>query len=59
MKLKILCTPDFTADEIKELDQVSAQLGAPVEEVIRKAVRLFAAQCVPTQGGRDPKDRAA
>lgn len=59
MKLKILCTPDFTAEELKELDQVSAQLGAPVEEVIRKAVSFFAAQCVPTQDGRDPKGRAA
>ena len=58
MTLKILCTPDFTADEIKVIEQAAAHLGVTVEEVIRKAVRSFAAQCVPTQGGSDSPGRA-
>lgn len=59
MMLKILCTPDFTADEISDIDQAAARLGVTAEEVIRKAVSFFAAQCVPTQGGSGQAGRAA
>lgn len=59
MELEILCTPDFSDDEIREIEQVAASLGVTPEEVVRKAVRLFAAQCVPTQGKGDSEGRAA
>ena len=59
MELEILCTPDFSDDEIKDIEQAATSLGVTPEEVVRKAVRIFAAQCVPTQGGRDPEGRAA
>lgn len=59
MVLEILCTPDFSDDEIKDIEQVAASLGITPEEVVRKAVRLFAAQCVPTQGKSDSEGRAA
>ena len=59
MNLEILCTPDFTEDEIKDIEQAATSLGVSVEEVIRKAVRIFASQCVPTQGGRDSAGCAA
>lgn len=49
--LEILCTPDFTEDEIRDLEQAATSLGVSVEEIIRRAVRAFAAQCVPTHGG--------
>lgn len=51
MKLEILCTPDFTEDEIRDIEQAATHLGISVEEIIRKAVRAFVAKCVPTHGG--------
>ena len=49
MILKILCTPTFSKREIAEIDEIAARTHSTREEVVRKAVRLFAAQCVPTQ----------
>ena len=49
MELDILCTPSFTPDESEAIDNIASELGIAREEVIRKAVKYFAAQCVPTQ----------
>lgn len=59
MVLEILCTPDFSDDEIKDIEQAAASLGITPEEVVRNAVRRFAAQCVPTQWKSDSDGRAA
>lgn len=50
MPLKILCTPDFSKSELAELDRIAAELHTTREKVVRRAVRLFAAKCVPTHG---------
>lgn len=47
MPLDILCTPDFNEEELALIDQLAAMLGIRREEVVRKAVKYFAAQCVP------------
>ena len=49
MELDILCTPSFSPEESEAIDSVALKLGIAREEVIRKAVQFFAAQCVPTQ----------
>lgn len=59
MVLEILCTPDFSDDEIKDIEQAASSLGITPEEVVRMAVRLFAAKCVPTHGKSDSEGRAA
>jgi len=50
MPLKILCTPDFNKTELAELDRIAAKLHTTREKIVRRAVRFFAAQCVPTHG---------
>ena len=49
MSLEILCTPRFSKTESTELDKIAATLHTTREKLVRKAVRIFAAQCVPTQ----------
>ena len=49
MELDILCTPSFSPEESKAIDSIALELGITREEVIRNAVKLFVAQCVPTQ----------
>ena len=48
MPLDILCTPDFDKEDRALIDQLAAALGISRDEVVRKAVKYFAAQCVPT-----------
>ena len=49
MAIKILCRPSFTDEEIAALDAAAKRLGMTREEVVRRAVSLFASACVPTQ----------
>ena len=49
MSLEILCTPRFSKAESAELDRIAATLHTTRENLVRKAVQIFAAQCVPTQ----------
>lgn len=51
MEMKILCTPTFSADEIKTIDEVAKSLGLTREEFVRRAVDTFSRGCVPTQSG--------
>ena len=48
MELSILCTPTFPKDEAKEISRVAKSLGITRSELVRLAVRLFAAECVTT-----------
>ena len=50
MTLEILCTPRFSKAESVALDRIAATLHTTRENLVRKAVRLFATKCVPTQG---------
>lgn len=59
MELEILCTPEFTDDEMEEIDAAARSLGTTREDVIRQSVRFFASQCVPTHSGETPNGRAA
>lgn len=49
MSLDILCEVKFNPEEEAALDDAAKWLGMTKEEVVRKAVKIFAAQCVPTQ----------
>ena len=49
MGLEILCTPRFNKAENAALDKIANALHTTREKLVRKAVRIFAAQCVPTQ----------
>lgn len=49
MTLEILCAPTFPDDEYKELHETAAALGITPEALIRRAVKSFNSQCVPTQ----------
>ena len=49
MEMKILCTPTFSADEIKTIDEVAKSLGLTREDFVRRAVDTFSRGCVPTQ----------
>ena len=49
MAIKILCRPSFTDNEIAAIDDAAKRLGMTREEVVRRAVSLFASACVPTQ----------
>lgn len=53
MTLDILCTPAFTAEESNDINRVAATLNLSREEVIRTAVKFFAAECVPTHGAHN------
>lgn len=48
MSLDILCEVKFNERDGAELERAAALLGKTKEEVVREAVRLYAAQCVPT-----------
>lgn len=48
MPLEILCTPDFTNADNKMIDRIATTLGVSRESAIRRAVKFFAAKCVPT-----------
>lgn len=50
MPLKILCTPDFNKSELAAIDRIAAEKHTTREKIVRRAVRFFAAQCVPTHG---------
>lgn len=51
MPLEILCTPRLSKAEAAALDKIAATLNTTREKLVREAVRIFSAQCVPTQGG--------
>lgn len=60
MTLEILCAPTFPADESRALYAAAAALGITTEALIRRAVRIFAEECVPTQQEAEtPTDGAA
>lgn len=44
----ILCTPSFPKEEAKEISRAAKSLGITREELVRRAVRRFAAECVTT-----------
>jgi hypothetical protein len=48
MILDILCEVKFNPKEEAALDSAARRLGMTKEEVVRKAVKVFATQCVPT-----------
>ena len=48
MELEILCTPEFTDEEIAAIDKAASLLNVTREEIIRSAVKTFCAECVPT-----------
>lgn len=48
MSLDILCEVKFNQEEEAALEDAVKRLGMTKEEVVRKAVKIFAAQCVPT-----------
>ncbi len=56
IQIQILCTPTFSADEMKQVDDVAKKLGLTREEFIRLAVTSFSAECVPTHSGDAVKD---
>lgn len=47
--LEICCEVELSEDEFAELDRVATETRQTREEVIRRAVRFFNRQCVPTQ----------
>lgn len=49
MDLEILCEVDIPEQDAAELGIAAERLGQTVEQVIRSAVKSFAAECVPTQ----------
>lgn len=60
MVLEILCTPEFSDDEVRDIEQIASDLRTTPEEIVRMAVRNFSAKCVPTHGGeRGPHGCAA
>jgi len=50
MSLEILCTPRLSKAEAAALDKIAAARNTTREKLVREAVRIFSAQCVPTQG---------
>lgn len=50
MTLEILCTPRLSKAEAAALDKIAAARNTTRENLVREAVRIFSAQCVPTQG---------
>lgn len=48
MSLDILCEVKFSAKDNAALDRAATLLGKSREDIVREAVRLYAAQCVPT-----------
>ena len=49
MNLEILCTTRLSKDEKAELDRIAAIRHTTRENLVREAVRIFSAKCVPTQ----------
>lgn len=49
MELDILCEVPFTDKEAHDIEAAADSLGISQEEVIRSAVKSFAAECVSTQ----------
>ena len=54
MNLEILCEVDFPEQDARELEEAAARTGSTVEQLIRSAVKSFAAECVPTHAAAEP-----
>ena len=54
MDLEILCEVDIPEQEALDLDIAAERTGLTVEQLIRSAVKSFAAECVPTQKPAEP-----
>ena len=54
MDLEILCEVDIPEQDAAELGIAAERLGLTVEQVVRSAVKSFAAECVPTQKPVEP-----
>lgn len=52
MSIEILCRPLFTANEIAAIDRIAKSANMTHSEVVRRAVALFSAKCVPTHSRR-------
>ena len=50
MDIDILCEVDFPANECEAIAEVASRLGMTTQEVVRSAVKLYSAECVPTHG---------
>ena len=48
MSIEILCTPRFSKEESKEIGRIANSLGISRSELVRRAVKSYAAKCVPT-----------
>lgn len=49
MALEIVCTVNFSSQELNAIDCIAASLSKTRDELIREAVRYFSNKCVPTQ----------
>lgn len=49
MNIDILCEVKFSERDNAALDRAATLLHMSREDVVREAVRLYTAQCVPTQ----------
>jgi len=57
MELTILCTPTFPKEESTEISRAAKNLGITRSELVRRAVRIYAAECVTTH--KTPKKKTA
>ena len=57
MELTILCTPTFPKEESTEISRAAKNLGITRSELVRRAVRIYAAECVTTH--QTPKKKTA
>lgn len=50
MQLNVLCTPRLSKADRAALEKIAAERNTNVENLVREAVRLYCAECVPTHG---------
>ena len=57
MQLDILCTPRLSNTDRAALDKIAAERHTTRENLVREAVRLYIAKCVPTHGRKTHRSR--
>lgn len=57
MQLDILCTPRLSNTDRAALDKIAAERHTTRENLVREAVRLYVAKCVPTHGRKTRRAR--
>jgi len=57
MQINVLCTPRLSKADRAALEKIAAVRNTSVENLVREAVRLYCAECVPTHGRKTRRGR--